>query len=153
MDIHAGLAKLGLKLPSAPAAVGAYVPTVTVGKLIFVAGQIPVADGKMVSTGPVPSVASLEQARGAARQCVLNALAVVDAELGGDWGRFERVVRLGVFVCCDAGFTDQAQVANAASERLGDLFGAAGAHARVAVGVNALPLGVSVELELLVAVR
>lgn len=153
MDIHAELAKLGLKLPQAPDPSGVYVPAVRVGDLLFIAGQIPLADGRLLATGAVPSVASLAEARAAARQCLLNALAVVDTHLDGDWGRFVRVVRLGAFVCSDTSFTDQPKVANAASELLGELFGPPGKHARVAVGVNALPLGASVELELLVQVR
>ena len=128
-------------------------PAVTAGGFVFVAGQIPVVDGKLTATGPVPSSVSVEQARAAAQQCLLNGLAVVDAELGGDWSRFVRVVRLGAFVCSDDTFTGQAQVANAASELLGRLFGALGEHARAAIGVNALPLGASVEVELLVQVR
>ncbi len=153
MDIHALLDAADLKLPAVAVPAGVYVSAVRAGHLIFVAGQIPVCEGKLQAVGPVPSSTSLEDASLAARQCLLNALAAVDAELAGDWGRFVRVVRLGVFVSSDDTFTGQAGVANAASELLGQLFGSAGEHARVAVGINTLPLGASVEVELLVEAK
>ena len=128
-------------------------PAVTAGGFVFVAGQIPTVDGKLLAAGPVPSSVSIELARAAAQQCLLNGLAAIDAQLDGDWTRFVRVVRLGAFVCSDDTFTGQAQVANAASELLARLFGPAGEHARAAIGVNTLPLGAAVEVELIVQVR
>src|SRR5262245_9949568 len=106
------LAELGLKLPQAPKPVAAYIPAVKTGNLIFVAGQIPFLDGKVICTGPVPSAASIDQARAAARQCVLNALAVLVDVAGVKLDDVNRIVRLGVFVCSDANFTDQPKVAN-----------------------------------------
>ncbi len=153
MDIHAKLGELGLMLPAAPAPAGIYVPAVTSGGQVFISGQLPFADGELVSGGPVPSAASLEQAQQAARQCVLNAVAILDAELGGDWDRFERMIRLGAFVCSDDGFSDQPKVANGASELLGEVFADAGRHARAAVGVNALPLGATVEIEFVATIK
>jgi enamine deaminase RidA (YjgF/YER057c/UK114 family) len=153
MDLHAKLASLNLRLPAAPKPVAAYVPAVRSGNLIYVSGQLPMSEGKLIATGPVPSAAPLEQAQQAARQCVLNALAVVDAQLGGDWRRFVRIVRLGAFVASDNGFTEQPKVANGASELLGAVFGLVGQHARAAVGVNVLPLGATVEIELTVEVK
>ena len=153
MDIHANLEAAGLVMPKTAAPAGVYVPAITVGGFVHVAGQIPVVDGKLLATGPVPSSVSIERARAAAQQCLLNALAAVDAQLDGDWTRFVRVVRLGAFVCSDDTFTGQAQVANGASELLGRLFGPAGEHARTTIGVNALPLGATVEVDLAVQVR
>ncbi len=153
MDIKGKLAGLGLTLPPAPKPVAIYVPGVKTGNLIVVSGQLPFEQGKLLSTGPVPSGASLEQAQKAARQCVLNGLAVVDGLIGGDWSKFVRVVRLGVFVASDNGYGDQPKVANGASELLGQIFGDAGQHARAAVGVNTLPLTATVEVEMLVEVR
>jgi enamine deaminase RidA (YjgF/YER057c/UK114 family) len=153
MDIHAKLAELGLKLPAAPKPVAAYVPAVRSGNHIFVAGQLPMSEGKLLSTGPVGSAVTLEQAQAAARQCALNALAIVGDQLGGDWSRLVRIVRLGVFVASDNSFTDQPKVANGASELLGQVFGDLGRHARAAVGVNVLPLGATVEVEMTVEVR
>lgn len=153
MDIHAKLASLNLKLPAAPKPVAAYVPAVRTGNLVFVAGQLPMSEGQLIAKGPVPSAVTLEQGQAAARQCALNALAIVGDQIGGDWSRFVRIVRLGVFVASDNSFTDQPKVANGASELMGQIFGDAGQHARAAVGVNVLPLGASVEVELVAEVR
>lgn len=150
MDIHAKLDQLGLQLPPAPRPIADYVPAVRSGGLIFVSGQLPMLQGGLMATGPVASAVRVDQAQAAAQQCALNALAIIDGELNSDWSTFVRVVRLGVFVLSDDDFTDQPKVANAASGLLGQLLGQAGRHARTAVGVNALPLGATVELELVV---
>jgi len=97
----------------------------------------------------VPSQVSIEEAQDAARQCVLNGLAVLKAELGGSFERLTRLVRIGAFVQSDDDFFAQPQVANGASELLLEVLGDAGRHARAAVGVNALPLNASVEIEFL----
>jgi enamine deaminase RidA (YjgF/YER057c/UK114 family) len=110
-------------------------------------------DGALIATGPVPSACSIDLARECARQCILNALAVVGDQLGGDLSRVVRIVRVGAFVQSDDGFTEQPKVANGASELLQQVFGEAGRHARAAVGTNALPLGASVEIDLVVEVR
>jgi enamine deaminase RidA (YjgF/YER057c/UK114 family) len=146
------LAELKLTLPSAPKPVAAYAPAVRTGNLIFISGQVPFSDGKLVATGPVPSAVTLEAARDAARQCVLNALAVLADQLDGDLDRVKQIVRVGVFVCSDPGFTDQPKVANGASELLQELFGERGRHARAAVGSIALPLGATVEVEMIAEV-
>lgn len=140
------LAELGLTLPTPAAPVAAYIPTRRAGSLLFVSGQIPVREGKVMITGTVPSAVSLEQARECARQCTLNGLAAARAALGS-LDAIRQVVRVGCFVACDTGFGDQPKVANAASELLVEIFGEAGKHARAAVGTNALPLGVPVEVE------
>lgn len=151
--IQSRLDELGLKLPAAPKPVAAYVPAVRTGNLIFVSGQVPFADGKLLCTGPVPSVVSIDQARNAARQCVLNGLAVLKDVMQINLDDVQRIVRLGVFVCSDAGFGDQPKVANGASELLQEIFGESGRHARAAVGSIALPLGATVEVEMIVEVR
>lgn len=147
MSIETHLEQLGLALPDPPRPIAAYVPAVRTGSLIFVSGQLPMTGKTLLATGPVPSKTPLDQAQEAAAQCVLNALAIVKAELGGDLNRIERVVRLGVFVQSDSSFHDQALVANGASELVGKLFQEKGQHARAAVGVNSLPLNASVEVE------
>jgi enamine deaminase RidA (YjgF/YER057c/UK114 family) len=151
-DVQRRLAELGLTLPVPPAPVAAYVPAVRTGNLVFVSGQIPMAGGALIARGPVPSRTPLEQARTAARQCVLNALAVLNQHLEGDLRRVSRIVRLGVFVASDPGFTDQPKVANGASELLQEIFGEAGRHARAAVGSIALPLDATVEVEMVVEI-
>ena len=153
MTFEQQLAALGLTLPAAPKPVAAYIPAVRTGNLIYVSGQLPMKDGQLMATGPVPSVCSFEAAHAAARQCVLNGLAVIGDQIGGDFSRVVRIVRVGAFVQSDNGWTDQPKVANGGSELLQQLFGEAGRHARAAVGTNALPLGASVEIEMLVEVR
>ena len=143
------LAKLGLSLPSVSKPVAAYVPGVRVGNLLFVSGQLPFVDGKLPKTGRLGEGVTVDEGKEMARTCVLNALAVVKAE-AGDLSRVKRVVRVGAFVASANDFTQQPQVANGASELLQQVFGEAGRHARAAVGVNVLPLGAPVEVEMLV---
>lgn len=153
MAVESQLSHLGLELPVAPKPVAAYVPCVRTGSLLFVSGQLPFRDGQLLAVGSVPSKVTAEEAHAAARQCVLNALAIAKAELGGDLERIQRVVRLGAFVQSDNGFSQQPQVANGASELVLALFGEKGRHARAAVGVNALPLNASVEVEFIFEVN
>ena len=145
------LKELGLVLPDAPKPVAAYVPAVRTGNLVFVSGQVAFKDGKLAWSGRVGRDLSLESGQAAARQCALNALAVVKAEVGS-LDAVKRIVRVGVFVASADGFTDQPKVANGASELLQQVFGENGRHARAAVGVNELPLGSPVEVELVVEV-
>ena len=125
----------------------AYVPAVTSRGQVIVSGQLPMKNGELMSTGKVPSQVSVEDAQAAARQCVLNGLAVLKAELGDSFDRLIRLVRIGAFVQSNDDFFAQPQVANGASELLLEILGDAGRHARAAVGVNALPLNASVEIE------
>ncbi|OUV67237.1 MAG: LysR family transcriptional regulator [Gammaproteobacteria bacterium TMED133] len=147
MSIESKLAELGLTLPEAPKPVAAYVPAVTSRGQVIVSGQLPMKNGELMSTGKVPSQVSVEDAQAAARQCVLNGLAVLKAELGDSFDRLIRLVRIGAFVQSNDDFFAQPQVANGASELLLEILGDAGRHARAAVGVNALPLNASVEIE------
>jgi enamine deaminase RidA (YjgF/YER057c/UK114 family) len=146
------LVKLGITLPTPPKPVASYVPCVRTGNLVFVSGQIPMKDGVLLATGSVPGRVSVEEAKACARQCALNALAVLRAEIG-TLDRVARIVRLGVFVCSEPGFTDQPVVANGASDLMGEIFGEAGKHARAAVGSVALPRGAPVEVEVLAEIR
>lgn len=146
------LESLGYSLPEPAKPVAAYIPVRRTGNLLFVSGQIPMRDGALIAKGRVPSEVSMEMAQKCAVQCALNGLAAVRAAAGG-LERVAQVIRLGVFVACDAEFTQQPQVANAASELLVKVFGDAGRHARAAVGAPSLPLGAPVEIEFLVEVR
>jgi enamine deaminase RidA (YjgF/YER057c/UK114 family) len=149
MQIEERLAELGLSLPEPPKPVAAYVPCVRAGSLVVVSGQLPMVEGALTAVGKVPSQVSVEDAQAAARQCALNGLAVLKAELGGNWSALGHVVRLGVFVQSDDDFAGQPQVANGASELMQQVFGESGRHARAAVGVNSLPLNAAVEVELM----
>ena len=144
------LAELGIELPAVPAPAGAYVPAVRSGSLVFTAGQVPFVNGKLAATGKVGAEIGPDEAKQHARTCALNALAAVDALVGID--AVVRVVKVVGFVASAEGFTGQPTVLNGASELLGEIFGDAGKHARSAVGVAELPLGVPVEVELVVEV-
>lgn len=151
-NTSARLAALGLVLPPPVAPVAAYIPTRTIGNLLFVAGQIPMREGKLIATGSVPDAVSIELAQQCARQCVLNSLAAAKVALGS-LDRIASVVRIGCFVSCGPAFTDHPKVANGASELLVSIFGEAGKHARAAVGSSSLPLGAPVEVEFLYEVH
>lgn len=145
------LAELGLELPNVAAPVAAYVPAVRVQNTVITSGQLPFVDGKLPRTGKVGAEVTPEDAQTDAALCALNALAAVASLV--DLDDIVRVVRIGVFVASDPSFTGQSQVANGASELIGDIFGDAGAHARAAVGVAVLPLDTPVEVEMTVEVR
>jgi enamine deaminase RidA (YjgF/YER057c/UK114 family) len=146
----AKLAALGIELPVVVPPLAAYVPAVRSGNLVFTAGQLPMADGAMAVTGKVGADVTPDAAAGLARTCALNALAAVHALVGLD--SVVRVVKVVGYVASAPGFTGQPAVINGASEFLGEVFGDAGAHARSAVGVAALPLDAAVEVELIVEV-
>lgn len=150
-QVDSTLAARGLSLPEAAAPVAAYQPVVIVGGLAHVSGQLPFAEG-MVMTGRVGEDQDIDYAVAAAQACALMLVAQLKKALGS-LDRVERFVKLGVFVNSAPGFTDQAKVANGASELLAALFGEAGKHARSAVGVAVLPLGAVVEVDAIVAVR
>jgi enamine deaminase RidA (YjgF/YER057c/UK114 family) len=139
------LAALKIDLPQLSGPFGSYLPAKRAGDLIFLAGQLPMKDGKLLATGKVPSACSVEQARLAARQCVINALAAA-IHLVPDRG-IAGVAQVRVMVNSDPTFTDQSKIANGASELLEEIFGAAGKHARTSIGVAALPLDSAVEVE------
>ena len=145
------LAELGLTLPGVAAPLAAYVPTVRVGDLVYTSGQLPSVEGRLTALGKVGGEVTSETAAECAGLATLNALAAVAAEVGGLDG-VVRVVKVVVFVASVPSFTGQAQVANGASQLLGDVFGGAGKHARSAVGVAVLPLDSPVEVELVVEV-
>jgi enamine deaminase RidA (YjgF/YER057c/UK114 family) len=145
------LQELGVSLPAPATPVAAYVPCVRTGDLVYVSGQVPMVDGKPSHLGHLGDDVDLEAGRAAARTCAVNVLAALKAELG-ELSRVWRVVKVTGFVASTADFTDHPKVVNAASELFGDVFGDAGRHARVAVGVAALPLGVPVEVEAIVEV-
>jgi enamine deaminase RidA (YjgF/YER057c/UK114 family) len=145
------LAEAGLELPPAPQALGAYVPAVRTGLLVFTAGQLPMRDGRLIATGHVGAEVEPDLAGECATQAALNALAAASTVC--DLDDVERVVRLTGYVSSAAGFIAQPAIVDAASRVLAVAFGDAGRHARSAVGVAELPLGAPVELEVVLALR
>ncbi len=150
MSIAARLAELAIALPTPAAPVAAYVPTVEAAGLLHVSGQLPFADGALM-TGRLGEDRDLAYGVQAARACGLMLLAQAHAALGS-LDRVARVVKLGAFVCSAPGFTDQPKVANGASELMVEIFGDNGRHARSAVGVPVLPLGAVVEIDAIFAI-
>lgn len=150
VSTSARLAELGITLPGVAAPVAAYVPAVRTGNLVYTSGQLPFVAGTLAAVGKLGDAIEVSEAAGYARVCALNALAAIDALVGID--SITRIVKVVGFVASAEGFTGQPAVINGASELLGEVFGAAGAHARSAVGVAELPLGAPVEVELIVEV-
>lgn len=142
---------LGLELPSSSKPVGAYVAACRTGNLIFTAGQLPVQGGRLLASGKVPADVPMETAFQCAQQALLNALAAVKGVVES-LDQVKRIIRVNVFVSSSAGFTEQAKVANGASELLVKIFGDAGRHTRCAVGAFELPLNAPVEVDLVVEV-
>lgn len=151
MPVEDQLKKLGLALPAAPAPVGAYVPYVVAQGLLFISGQLPLREGKLLHRGKVGAEVAFPEAQDCARVCFLNALAQAKAALGS-LDRVKRVVRMTGFVASAPDFTDQASVMNGASECAVGVFGDAGKHARLAIGVAELPLATPIELEVIIEV-
>jgi len=145
------LEELGLSVPGVAAPVAAYIPAIRSGNHVYTSGQLPMRDGRLLHTGAVGGVVSQAEAVECARQCALNALAAIKAEVG-ELAEVKQVVKVVVYVASTPDFTAQPQVANGVSELLGEVFGDAGRHARSAVGVAVLPLDAPVEVELLVEV-
>ena len=152
MSIDQRLAELGITLPQPAAPVATYVPAVEIGGLLHVSGQISFAEDGSLITGRLGEDVDLDGGIAAARRCGVMLLAQIKAALGS-LDRVERIVKLGVFVNSTPAFTDQPKVANGASELMQQVFGEPGRHARSAVGVAALPLGVAVEVDAIVAVK
>lgn len=152
MTIDQRLAELGIELPQPAAPVASYVPAVEHGGLLHISGQISFAEDGSLILGRLGENMDLEAGVAAARRCGIMLLAQMKAALG-DLSRVDRIVKLGVFVNSAPGFTDQPKVANGASELMQEVFGETGRHARSAVGVTVLPLGVAVEVDAIVAVK
>ncbi len=151
MTISENLQRLGVQLPQAPRPVGSYVPACQAGDLVFVSGVLPFQEGKILQPGKVGRELSVEQGSANARIAIINALAILQQELG-DLSRIKRIVRLTGHVASAEGFVNQPAVINGASDFLVEVFGEKGRHARLALGAFELPLHAPIELELIVQV-
>ena len=149
-EIYAKLAELGLTLPEVVPPLAAYVPAVQSGSYVYVSGQLPFVDGKLLQVGKLGAEVTLEQGAEAAQVCALNALGAIESLVG--LGRLVKIVKLTGFVASAPGFTGQPAVVNGASQLFGDVLGEIGRHARSAVGVAELPLGAPVEVEVIAEV-
>ena len=146
------LKSLNITLPTPPKPAGSYLPVVISGKNAWVSGQIPIQDGKVAYTGKVPTEQSVENAQNAAKLCAINALAQLKLALG-NLDKIQKIVRLSGFVNSSPEFTEHPKVINTASDLLFEIFGEKGQHTRIAVGVASLPLGSTVELDMIVEIN
>ena len=151
MSAEARVRELGLEIPDPMAPVGSYVTAVRAGDLLFTSGAGPIREDGTLVRGKVGVDLNVEQGSEAARLVALQLLGVLRAELGG-LDLVERVVKLLCMVNCPPDFGDQPAVANGASDLLVEVFGESGRHARSAVGMGSLPMGIPVEIELIAAV-
>ena len=149
--IEEKIVALGITLPNPPKPAGSYIPVVRTGNLVFVSGQIPISDGKVLYSGKVTKDLSIEDAQKAARLCVINALAQLKSEFG-NLDKISKIVRVSGFVNSPSEFTEQPKVINGASDLLFEIFEKKGQHARIAIGVSSLPLNSAVEVDMIVEI-
>jgi len=140
------LKTLGIELPDVPKPLGSYVPFVRTGNLVYLSGMLPLKGGKLLKTGKVGEAVVLDEAVECARTAAVNGLSVLKSALG-DLGKVKRCVKISGFVASADDFTDQPKVMNGASDLVFEVLGENGRHARVAVGVNVLPLNSPVEID------
>jgi len=150
--INKRLDELGIKLPDPPDPLGAYKPAVISGGLLFISGQLPLRDGNLLFKGKVGVKVSPDEAYQAARVSSINALAVMGKEIG-DFSKVKKIVKITGYVSSAEGFNSQAAVVNGASDFFFEVFGEAGKHARVAVGVSELPADSPVEIEVIAEIE
>ena len=149
--IEEKLESMGIKLPNPPTPAGSYIPVVKVGNLLYISGQIPMEDGKVVFTGKV-SDDNLETAQKSAKICVINILAQIKREIG-NLEKVSKIIRLSGFVNSSLEFYQHPKVINAASDLLFEIFGEKGKHSRIAVGVASLPLNSMTEIDAIIQVE
>jgi enamine deaminase RidA (YjgF/YER057c/UK114 family) len=146
------LQSLGIELPAAPKPLGAYVPFVKTGNLVYLSGMLPLKNGKLTMTGRVGESVTLEEAAEAAKTAAINALAVLKLAIGS-LDKVKRCVRIEGFVASAQDFTDQPKVLNGVSNFIFEVLGEAGLHTRTAIGVNILPLNSPIEISLIFEVK
>ena len=144
---------LGLNIPDLPKALANYVPYKIIGKSMYISGQAPVQNGEVIYQGKVGSDVTIEDGIEAAKLCCINIIAAVKKGIDGDWDKLDSFVKLTGYVNCKDDFKDQPKIINGASDMLVEIFGDQGRHTRAAVGSNALPLGISVEIDAIIQLK
>lgn len=148
--IEEKIKELGIELPTPPTPAGSYIPVVKTGNLLFISGQIPMENGKVVFSGKV-SDSNLDVAQKSARMCAINILAQIKKEIG-ELDKVSKIIRLSGFVNSSPEFTQHPKVINAASDLIFEIFGDKGKHSRIAVGVASLPLGSMTEIDAIIEI-
>jgi enamine deaminase RidA (YjgF/YER057c/UK114 family) len=151
--IQQRIEELGFTLPTSPTPVANYVSAIIVGNELRTSGQIPMSNGELLYKGSVPSEQSIENAVAAAQLCGLNAISVAKNTLNGDLDQILRVIHVRVFIASDSGFEGHSTVADGVSDLMVDIFGDQGRHVRVAMGSIGLPLGSTVEVEIVFQIK
>ena len=144
---------LGLIIPEPPSAVANYVPYKIIDNLVYVSGQAPSKNGKIVYSGKVGEKITDEEGVIAAQLCCMNIIAALKKSIDNDWDKLDNFVKLGGFVNCNSNYTNQPLIINGASDLLVSIFGDKGRHTRFAVGSNSLPLGISVEVDAIIKIK
>ena len=144
---------LGLIISEPPAAIANYVPFKVVDNLVFVSGQGPIQNGKIMYAGKVGDDVSEEDGILAAKLCCLNIIASLRKSIKGDWNKLDNFVKLGGFVNCRDDYTNQPKIINGASDLLVSIFSEQGKHTRFAVGSNSLPMNISVEIDAIIKIK
>ena len=145
--------QLGIEVPDMPAALANYVPFKVSDSIVYVSGQAPVKNGKLIYKGKVGKDISIDEGIKAAELCCVNIIAALKKSINGDWNRLETFLKLGGFVNCNNDFYDQPKIINGASDLLVNIFGEQGKHARFAVGSNSLPMNISVEIDAIIKIK
>ena len=145
--------KLDLNIPVMPTPLSNYVPYKVSDSTVYVSGQGPVLNGDLIYKGKVNEDISIEDGIKAAKLCCINIIAALKKSINGDWNRLDSFLKLGGFVNCNDDFYDQPKIINGASDLLVEIFGDQGKHARFAVGSNALPMNISVEIDAIIKIK
>ena len=145
--------QLGINIPDIPAPLANYVPYKVSDNVVYVSGQGPVLNGNLMYKGKVNEDISIEDGIKAAELCCINIIATLKKSISGDWNKLDSFLKLGGFVNCKDNFYDQPKVINGASDLLVKIFGDQGKHARFAVGSNALPMNISVEIDAIIKIK
>ena len=145
--------QLGIEIPNMPSALANYVPFKISDNIVYVSGQAPVKNGDLIYKGKVGTDLSINDGIKAAELCCINIISALRTSISGDWNRLDSFLKLGGFVNCNNDFYDQPKIINGASDLLVNIFGDQGKHARFAVGSNALPMNISVEIDAMIKIK
>lgn len=145
--------QLGIEIPDMPNALANYVPYKLSDSIVYVSGQAPVMNGKLIYKGKVGNDISIEDGIKAAELCCINIISVLKKSINGDWNKLDNFLKLGGFVNCNSDFVDQPQIINGASDLLVKIFGEQGKHSRFAVGSNSLPMNIAVEIDAIIKIK
>ena len=145
--------ELGLILPEIVNPIANYIPCKIIEKTLYISGQGPIKDGKVIYKGKLGKDLTLEEGISAAKICCLNIISIIKYACNGNWDNFGEIIKIGGFVNCENDFYDQPKVINGVSDMLVQIFEEKGKHSRFAIGTNTLPLNIAVEVEAIVALK